>query len=202
MELIYFPLKGRGETARLIMVDHGVKYTETNCANNWMTEWKPKMSFGQAPCLIDGDLTLVQSNTIIRHLARKLNLYGDCEKEACRADIVNDSVEDLRSGYVNLIYRNYEAGKEEYIKGLPAKFGYFENFIKDTKPYILGDKICFADYSLFDVLDIHLILAPSCLDGFPALQAFYKAVGSRPKIKAYRETDAVKAMPVNGNNKQ
>ncbi|XP_069108626.1 glutathione S-transferase P 1-like [Argopecten irradians] len=183
MELIYFPLKGRGETARLIMVDHGVKYTETNCANNWMTEWKPKMSF-------------------VNMLDLYTDLYGDCEKEACRADIVNDSVEDLRSGYVNLIYRNYEAGKEEYIKGLPAKFGYFENFIKDTKPYILGDKICFADYSLFDVLDIHLILAPSCLDGFSALQAFYKAVGSRPKIKAYRETDAVKAMPVNGNNKQ
>ncbi|XP_033739500.1 glutathione S-transferase P-like [Pecten maximus] len=202
MEFIYFAVKGRGETIRLIMADNNVSFTETNCGSNWTAEWKPKMAFGQAPCLKDGDLTLVQSNTIIRHLARKLDLYGADESEACRADIVNDSVEDLRSGYVNLIYKNYEAGKEDYIKALPAKLEYFENFIKDKSPYILGDKICFADYSLFDVLDVHLILAPSCLDTFPTLKTFYAAVGSRPKVKAHRESDAFKSMPVNGNGKQ
>ncbi|XP_060072327.1 glutathione S-transferase P-like [Ylistrum balloti] len=202
MELIYFPLKGRGEVIRLLMIENDVSYTETNCGNNWMTEWKPKMAFGQAPCLKDGSLTLVQSNAIIRHLARKFNLYGANEAEACQADIVSDSVEDLRGAYVNLIYKNYEAGKEDYIKALPEKLRLFENFIKDKSPYILGENICFADYCLFDLLDIHLVLAPSCLDSFPALKALYAAVGSRPKVKAHRESDAFKAMPINGNGKQ
>ncbi|OWF44511.1 glutathione S-transferase P-like [Mizuhopecten yessoensis] len=202
MELIYFPVKGRAEVIRLMLIDNGTSYTETSCANDWDSKWKPKMAFGQTPCLKDGDLTLVQSNSIIRHLARKFSLYGANEAEACRADIINDSVEDLRSAYVNLIYNNYDAGKEEYINKLPAKLQYFEKYIEGKSPYVLGDHICFADYSLFELLDIHLVLAPSCLDKFPALKALHTTVGSRQKVKAHRDSDAVKAMPINGNGKQ
>nr|QFS20845.1 glutathione S-transferase [Mimachlamys nobilis]QVK45273.1 glutathione S-transferase P [Mimachlamys nobilis] len=202
MELIYFPVKGRGEAIRLMLLENDVNYTETSCANNWVSDWKPKMAFGQTPCLKDGDLTLFQSNAILRYLARKYNMYGNNDQEACRADIVNDSVEDLRCEYTNLIYRNYDAGKEEYVKSLPSKLSNFEKYLKDKSPFILGDHICFADYNLFDLLDIHLVLAPSCLDSFPALKALHAAVGSRQKVKAHKESDACKAMPINGNDKQ
>ena len=63
--------------------------------------------FGQLPCLRDGDFQLVQSSTIMRHLARKHNLYGDNDVERARIDMIHDGGEDLRTKYVIMIYTNY-----------------------------------------------------------------------------------------------
>ena len=35
-------------------------------------------------------------------------------------DMVNDSIKDLHCKYMTLIYTNYEAGKEGYVKELPG----------------------------------------------------------------------------------
>ena len=50
-------------------------------------------------------------------------------------------------------------------------------------------QMSFVDYNLFDLLEIHLVLSPGCLDAFPTL-------------KAYRETEGFKTRPINGNGKQ
>ena len=63
-------------------------------------------------------------------------------------------------------------------------------------------QISFADYTLFDLFDIHLILAPECLDAFPLLQAFHRRMAERPGIAKYRDTDTFKNKKVNGNGKQ
>ena len=58
------------------------------------------------------------------------------------------------------------------------------------------------DYNLFDLLEIHLLLAPGCLDAFPTLQAYRDKMAARPKISAYRQTEGFKTRAINGNNKQ
>ncbi|MRT95143.1 hypothetical protein, partial [Xylella fastidiosa] len=58
--------------------------------------------YGQLPKFEDGDLTLYQSNAILRHLGRSLGLYGKDQKEAALVDMVNDGVEDLRCKYGTL----------------------------------------------------------------------------------------------------
>ena len=63
-------------------------------------------------------------------------------------------------------------------------------------------QISFVDYTVFDLLDNHLILAPGCLDQFPKLKAFHGRMAAREKIASYRQTDAFKKMMVNGNGKQ
>ena len=97
-------------------------------------------AFGQCPMLIDGDVELVQSNAILRYLARKygnyfsmfdeqgiffysvehdfkerfvpfIDLYGSTNQEAARVDMINDGVEDLRGAYTVLIYQNYVSTK-------------------------------------------------------------------------------------------
>ncbi|KAL3882042.1 hypothetical protein ACJMK2_028421 [Sinanodonta woodiana] len=116
--------------------------------------------------------------------------------------MINDGVEDYRVAYVKLIYHNYEAGKEEFIAGLPAKFQYLEKLLKASSGAIIKGKKTYADYNLFDLLDIHLLLAPSCLDSFPTLKAFHDEIANRPNIKKYRSTDEWKKRLVNGNGKQ
>jgi glutathione S-transferase len=59
-----------------------------------------------------------------------------------------------------------------------------------------------VDYNLFDLLDIHQILAPGCLSDFPVLSAYYAKMAARPKLQAYRQTEAFKTRKVNGNDNQ
>ncbi|KAK3598485.1 hypothetical protein CHS0354_039578 [Potamilus streckersoni] len=193
---------GRIEPIRLLLVDNGLPYEDVNCSEGWPDSWKPKLAFGQVPQLIDGDFELVQSNTMLRYLGRKHDMYGADVKEGAYIDMINDGVEDFRLTYVKLIYQNYDTGKEEFIAGLPAKFQYLEKLLKASSGAIIKGKKTYADYNLFDLLDIHLLLAPSCLDSFPTLKAFHEEIASRPNIKKYRDTDAWKKLPVNGNGKQ
>jgi len=182
-----------------------VSLEEEVVGSNW-PEIKPTCAFGQVPLFtVDGTFRLVQSNAIIRYLAREFNLYGKNNKEAALIDQLNDGVEDLRIKYVKLIYQNYEAGKAEYVANLPNELRPFEALLKsnnDGQGFVVGDEISFADYALFDILDLQEILAPGCLNAFPLLQAFHQRIASRPNIAAYRASDAFKKLPVNGNGKQ
>ncbi|CAJ0965434.1 unnamed protein product [Ranitomeya imitator] len=97
--------------------------------------------FGQLPAFKDGDLTLYQSNAILRHLARNHGLYGKNHREATLIDMVNDGVEDLRLKYLRLIYQNYDNGKDDYIKALATEVGHFERLLASNdggKSFIVG----------------------------------------------------------------
>lgn len=71
-----------------------------------------------------------------------------------------------------------------------------------SHPKVPPPQISFADYSLFEVLLNHQVLSPNCLDSFPALKGFVQKLSSRPKIKAFLDSDAYKSLPINGNGKQ
>jgi len=205
-QLIYFPVRGRAEAMRVMLTDNGIDFEEINCGGDWQTKWKAEMAFGQTPCLKDNELTLVQSNTILRHLARKHGLYGVNAEEAAYVDMIVDGVEDLRNKYAALIYKNYETGKDKYIADLKDQLLPFEKLMEKLgngkSGFAVGEKKSLADYALFDLLDVHHLLAPACLDQLPALKAFYTAVLNRPGVQAYRETEGFKTRKVNGNDNQ
>ena len=52
------------------------------------------------------------------------------------------------------------------------------------------------DYNVFDKLDDLLILSSDCLKEFPPLQAFHTRMANRPKLKAYREKEDFKQLPI------
>lgn len=63
-------------------------------------------------------------------------------------------------------------------------------------------QISFADYNLLDLLRIHQVLNPSCLDAFPLLSAYVARLSARPKIKAFLASPEHVNRPINGNGKQ
>ncbi|CAH2321470.1 glutathione S-transferase P [Pelobates cultripes] len=205
--IVSFNIRGRCEAARMLLADQGLEWKdEFVTIDTWLQgDLKAKAVFGQLPVFKDGGLTLYQSNAILRHLARKHGLYGkDLNDQSC-IDMMNDGVEDLRIKYLQLIYKNYEEGKDAYIKSLPAEFKYFENVLGQKKygnGFLVGNKISFADYNLVDLLCNHLVLAPGCLAEFPLLSAYVKRISSRPRIQAFLSSDAHKNRPINGNGKQ
>uniref|UniRef100_A0ABI7Z550 Glutathione S-transferase n=1 Tax=Felis catus TaxID=9685 RepID=A0ABI7Z550_FELCA len=192
---------------RMLLADQGQSWNEEVVNKETWLQGPLKASclYGQLPKFQDGDLTLYQSNAILRHLGRTLGLYGKDQREAALVDVVNDGVEDLRSKYITLIYTNYEAGKKEYVKALPGHLKPFETLLSQNQggqAFIMGDQISFADYNLLDLLLIHQVLAPGCLDSLPLLSAYVARLSARPKLKAFLASPEHVNRPINGNGKQ
>ncbi|XP_064649375.1 glutathione S-transferase P-like [Lineus longissimus] len=205
-EFTYFGCRGRGHHTRYLLKDQGIACEEVIVDFKDWPVLKPKMEFGQLPCLKDGDFQLVQSNAILRHLGRTHGLYGSNNREAAMIDMLNDGVEDERMKYTNMIYKNYEAGKEPYINNDMKNFLMnFEKLVSSNnggKGFAVGNQTSFVDYNLFDMLDNLTVLSPGCLDDYPVLKAYHERMINRPGVKAYRDTDEHKNMAINGNGKQ
>ncbi|KAI5929646.1 Glutathione S-transferase P [Manis javanica] len=205
--IVYFAVRGRCEATRMLLADQGQSWKEEVVTKETWLQGPLKASclYGQLPKFQDGDLTLYQSNAILRHLGRTLGLYGKDQLEAALVDMVNDGVEDLRCKYTTLIYTNYEAGKEDYVKALPGHLKPFETLLSQNQggqAFIVGDQISFADYNLLDLLLNHQVLAPGCLDSFPLLSAYVVRLSARPKLKAFLASPEHVNRPINGNKKQ
>uniref|UniRef100_UPI00358FDC07 glutathione S-transferase P n=1 Tax=Myxine glutinosa TaxID=7769 RepID=UPI00358FDC07 len=207
-KITYFACRGRCTAIKMILSDQGMTWEDETFSSlsEWQTsETKKKAAFGQLPAFTDGDFTMYQSNAILRYLARKFDLYGSNDKDAALIDMLNDGVEDLRMKYLKMIYTNYEEGKADFVKSLSVELDYFEKLLgknQDGKFCLVGKKISFADYNLFDLLNIIEVLQPGTLRPFALLFAFAARIASRPQISKFLGSDNHRKLPINGNGKQ
>ncbi|KAM7086079.1 glutathione S-transferase P-like isoform 1-T1 [Molossus nigricans] len=204
--IVYFPARGRCEAMRMLLADQGQSWEEEVVTKDAWLQGSLKASclYGQLPKFQDGDLTLYQSNAILRHLGRSLGLYGKDRREAALVDMVNDGVEDLRRLCGHLIRHNCEKDKAQYVEELPGHLKPFETLLAQNQggqAFIVGDQISFADYSLLDLLLNHQVLAPSCLDSLPLLSAYVARLSARPKLKAFLVSPEHVNRPVFGARK-
>lgn len=147
---------------------------------------KSSCLYGQLPKFQGRDLTLYQSNPILRHLGRSLGLYEKDRREAAIVDGANNGVEDIRYEYVTLIYTNYEVNKENYVKELPGHLKSFDILLSQNQgdqAFTVGTQISFADYNLLDFLLNPQVLAPSCMDSFPLLSAYVAPLVPSPSTR-------------------
>jgi len=203
--LEYFPTRGRAEYIVLILEEAGVPYERRNMIDrsNLKVD-KDAYPFGQVPRLIDGSLNLVQGYTICRHLARKFNLYGSTLEEHAKADEIADAGEDLRSQYYEAIYTSgdFDAEVRAFAASSPGILAGLEYLLSKNNGghgYFVGAGVTYADFIIFEMLDIIPKLLPNHLDAYPLLKAFHARVAARPKIAAYIASG--KRPQVNGNNR-
>ncbi|XP_047631057.1 glutathione S-transferase P-like [Phacochoerus africanus] len=204
--IVYFPARGRCEAMRMLLADQGQSWKEEVVTKEtWLQgPLKATCLYGQLPKFQDGDLTLYQSNAILRHLGRSLGLYGKDLREAALLDMVNDGVEDLRRLCGHLIRHNHEEDKARYVEELPGHLRPFETLLSQNQggqAFIVGSQISFADYNLLDLLLSHQVLVPSCLDAFPLLSAYVARLSARPKLKAFLASPEHVNRPIFGSRK-
>uniref|UniRef100_A0A8R1HWV1 glutathione transferase n=1 Tax=Caenorhabditis japonica TaxID=281687 RepID=A0A8R1HWV1_CAEJA len=203
-QLHYFSIRGYGEYIRLLFIDNAIEFKEKNFVP-FSAEWgqiKDSMIFGQMPCLkIDGQ-ELVQTGTIMRHLARKHNLNGSNEQEATFLDMFFEGVRDVRQKYFSYINDLGETRDELVNSTIPASLEKLEALF-NTHPgdYIIGDKPNYADYILFEELDVYNVLDKGILVKFPALKAFHERMWNRPNLKGYLEKRAADKIWINAVEK-
>ncbi|XP_034377509.2 glutathione S-transferase P 2-like isoform X1 [Arvicanthis niloticus] len=188
--IFYFPSRGRCEVMRMLLADQGQTWKEEVVTLDVWEQgtFKASCLFGQIPKFQDGELTLYQSNAILRHLGRSFGLYGKNQQEAALVDMVNDGLEDVFRRIARQYLHIYKGGKDQCLKELPGHLKPFETLLAQNKggqSFIVGDQISFADYRLLDVLLNLEVLFPGYLNDFPLFSAYVARLKARPKLKAF-----------------
>jgi len=227
VELVYFGARGRAEAIRLMLEDLGYAYTDTRLTRDeWLAvKHSGRFEFEQLPALSHGDdatlrapriagakppkakfanRTAVQTNAILRLLARRHGLDGATAYERHRVDVLLGAADDVRTAYSRLVYNPAfdDAAARAFIdttlpawlvrlsRALSANGGFFGG-----ASVFVGDAVTVADYALYDALDVATRFvrlydnnATPLLD-HAALRAFMTSFAARPRIAAYLASD-------------
>lgn len=182
---------GRGEVLNLFLKDAGVDIKEVRYP--WDDTW-PETSkklqqqgitrTGKVPALEYNGTILTQHIPILRYLARELGGYdGETSIEKYTVDAVADIYIDWRFQWVANIKGATEQYKNEF---LPEYYKILAQYYSDRPgPYLLGDKITYADFAVYQSLDNDKRIGtlPSTIPD--PLVKFQQAFEERPNIKEY-----------------
>ena len=86
-KIVYFPIRGLAEMARLLFVDNNIEFEDEHIKTGTWQKIKPQFvnaaiirslpslvlsqTFGQVPCLLDDGQQMPQTGAFMRYLARK-----------------------------------------------------------------------------------------------------------------------------------
>uniref|UniRef100_A0A4W2D2P4 Glutathione S-transferase n=1 Tax=Bos indicus x Bos taurus TaxID=30522 RepID=A0A4W2D2P4_BOBOX len=113
---------------------------------------------------------------------------GETEEEMIRVDILENQVMDVRLAMARICYSpDFEKLKPGFLKEIPEKIKLFSEFL-GKRPWFAGDKLTYVDFLVYDVLDMHRIFEPKCLDAFPNLKDFISRFEGLKKISAYMKS--------------
>jgi len=187
--LTYFTFRGLGEPIRLMLEDLGLAFEDRRVG--FGPEWdalKAHMQFRQIPRLEDGDLTLFQSQAILRHLARRHGLAGETEAERIRCDVGAEAARDLQQRLWDHFWSPgsdapevaaaFEAGT------LAEQLALTADWLADA-PFVGGARPLFADYYALTVLDEAAGFFPAAVARAPTLAAYRQRMYERPRLAAY-----------------
>jgi glutathione S-transferase len=191
--LTYFDIRGRAECVRLLLEEAGVVYEDRQITNAEWQKLKPRTPFGQLPLLQIGDVELVQTMAILRHLARTYGLSGETEAEQTRCDIAIEAIRDADHNLGSIVWTpGFERNRGSIIENdLPGHLVPLERFLAEGLAggsFWAGESITLADVVAFAYLENTEALFPGALSSTPKLAEFRDQMAARPHIHAYLES--------------
>jgi glutathione S-transferase len=214
-ELYYWPsIQGRGEFVRLALEEAGADYVDVaRESKTGMRAMDSLMENGERPpfappFLKDGDVIIGQTAAILFYLGGKHDLAPKDEAgrlwthqiQLTIADFVleaHDTHHPIASGLYYEDQKEESARRAEDFRDnrVPKYFDWFETILARNPAgpkHLVGDKITYADLSLFQVIAGLTYAFPKLikreLRNYPKATALHKAVAKRPRIKAYLES--------------
>ena len=189
--LEYFALRGLGELPRLILEATGTPYNSVFHFGE--SKYKEYAAFGQLPVLRDselGNLLLVQSAAIARHLARKLCIDGSTPEEKAKIDMYYELSRDI-SSKTAAVYDPKHADAQKLSAFLFAA----EEACRGE--HFVGNSLTLADCAMFHTLYTLVELRPDALERYDRLSAFVSAFAKQPAIAAYLDSERRVPLTIN-----
>jgi len=191
LRLTYFGFRGLGEPIRLMLHDLAVPFEDHRVTDAEWDALKPQLPFRQMPRLEDGDVTLVQSQAILRYLARKHGLQAETEAEHRRADVGAEAARDLQQRLWDHFWSPGsdapEAAAAFETGTLAEQLAMTETWLADAA-FFGGAKPLFADYYALSVLDEAAGFFPRAVERAAGLAAYRARMYARPGLAAYADS--------------
>lgn len=213
-ELFYWPtIQGRGEFVRLALEEAGVQYVDVAREPGGMARMLAAMDGPDhppfAPPFLKAEgMTIGQTANILLFLGQRHGLAPDDEAgrlwvhqlQLTIADLVAETHDTHHPIATSLYYEDQrpEAKRRaaNFIETrIPKFFDYFEGILArpETKDYLTGGTLTYADLSLFQVVEGLRYAFPATMAridaGYPLLAALRDRVAARPRVAAYLKSE-------------
>ncbi|XP_037043876.1 glutathione S-transferase Mu 1-like [Bradysia coprophila] len=204
----YWNIRGIGNVIKFLMqyldIEYKDKIYNVTEENEWFDEkFNLGLDFPNLPYYVDGDLKLTESKVIVKYIVRhkdpEARLYPDSLALQLKADIVENVAFTVLYGLLFTCWRDTEEVRAGNIKN-------HENMIKQLSDYlgtnnwILGEKLSFVDFWIYEALYAQNQFNPTVLDVYSNLKNLMKNFEALPAIARYmNSTDYIKT-PCNSPN--
>jgi glutathione S-transferase len=212
-QLYYWPtIQGRGEFIRLALEEAGADYVDMARQPRGMAEMIELME-GDAvsrppfapPFLKDGNVVIGQTAAILLYLGPRLNLVPADEAgrlwvhqlQLTIMDVVDEAHDSHHPIAASLYYEDQKGEAQRRAEQfrddrIPAFLNWFERVLVHDQPFLAGGQFTYADLSLFQLVDGLTYAFPRAtaraLTQTPRVVALHRAVGQRPRLRAYADS--------------
>ncbi|GFT97216.1 glutathione S-transferase Mu 1 [Nephila pilipes] len=200
-EVGYWDVRGLAEPIRYLLHYKNVDFEDKRYSLDDPTSWQNvkftlNLDFPNLPYLIDGNVRLTQSVTILRYLAKKHELDGKTEKEKLRVSLAEQQIVDFRTSLSRLCYdKNFEKIKPEFVPKVPVQLKLVADFLGSRK-FLAGDCVTYVDFMAYDCIDFYRYLIPKVLDQFPTLKAYQDRIKNLPELQNYFKSSTYRRWPI------
>ena len=168
----------------------------------WLSEKdKLGLDFPNLPYIIDGDVKITQTATILRYLGKKYQLVGRTAQEKIRINLVEQTLLDFRQEEVECFYSpTFDEAVKQYRIELPGKLAAFSNFL-GANEWFAGANMSYVDFLAYELFDQHKEFAPDAFENkkIKNLVDFMDRVEVIPNVAKYMRSDRFIKSPIFGN---
>lgn len=193
--LYYFAGRGLADQVRWMLAAAEISFTQKiiDKKSKIVKMAERQLPFGQLPLLqIDG-FELVQSQAIVRFIAKKANLLGSCQDDEIRCDMIAEAVRDLVQLATAAPFQRLkgEDTGTAHIALMKEKWSVmgvrFEEILNaNNKEYMVGTSLTYAD-----ILVVHIMTwfveecGPEIMETMPLLVTLQHKVMSLPGVNSF-----------------
>jgi len=197
--LTYFAGWGLAEQTRWVLAAADIEFTQTAFETNQQftaLQDSGQLLFRQLPLLeIDG-LNLVQSQAMLRYVARRSGLDGATPAESALNDMLCEGIRDCRGPVVTFPFLPVRMSGEEVnaiVEALPATIAKqmvaFEGALKEGAAGFIESGLCTADVLLCELVEALTSIRDDSCAAYPKVEAVHKHVRALPQITKYLSSD-------------
>lgn len=172
--------------------------TDRESRSSWLNE-KPNSSldFPNLPYFVDTDgFQITESSAIHVYIAEKWmpELLGSTPEERALVEQIRGKLNDVKKAIFSPCFTG-EKNEAEMIESMYEQASTLSQYLNE-KQFIIGDKLCYVDFQIFECLKIMALLTKHQLwEMYPNLEDYKNRIADIPNVKKFLETDPSEKLP-------